>query len=274
MQRIIRRTIAYLLALSLLVPLLPVPAAYAQELETEIPTTVPVQTEPDVTAETREPDLPEETETTIPEETQQTEPEIQTVDWQYPQEIPDAFEAPVSYRSGNLSGLRSLPAAYDSRTAAAVTEVKDQRPWQLCWAFSALSVAESYLIRTGRGRTDLSERHLGCYFHGDAYDPLGNAAGDGTFLAEHYLDSGNNNKFTTFALANWVGGALESRYPYDQEPEQNRRELAMDDVVHLTNAYWINGQDTDNIKRYIPELSAGVLIVDWVITTVQKQVIA
>lgn len=251
MQRITRRTIAYLLALSLLVPLLPVPAAYAQELETEIPTTVPVQTEPDMTAETMEPDLPEETETTIPEETQQTEPERQTVDWQYPQEIPDAFEAPVSYRSSSLSGLRSLPAAYDSRTAAAVTEVKDQRPWQLCWAFSALSVAESYLIRTGRGRTDLSERHLGCYFHGDAYDPLGNAAGDGTFLAEHYLDSGNNNKFTTFALANWVGGALESRYPYNQEPAQNRRELAMDDVVHLTNAYWINGQDTDNIKRYI-----------------------
>lgn len=221
----------------------------------------PESTEPaeETAPTTTEPvSLPTSTDTTepaaLPEATEPTDPAEEEIF--YPQEIPDDFVVPFSSgtgRSAFSSQRRSLPSSYDSRDAGLITPVRDQRPWQLCWAFSALAVGESYLIsrnQTDRS-VDLSERHLGFYFHGDACDPLGNADGDGTYLAESYLTSGNNNKFTTFALANWVGGAAESKYPYAEDPALHGRSAAMDDMVHLSNAFWINARDTNTIKKYI-----------------------
>ena len=238
-----------------------VKAAEAEELllsettasEAEVPTepeeTSPpeVPTEPEETLPTEEPTEPEET---VPEE-EPTEPELSVT---FTPEIPDDFVVPFASPPAQPYALRrsALPQVYDSRETGAITGVKDQTPWQLCWAFSALSVGESYLIKNGwDAGIDLSERHLGYYFHGDAVDPLGNAAGDGTYLEDSYLLSGNNNKFTTFALANWIGGAAESRYPYAEDISDPNRTNAMDDVVHLRNAFWINGQDRENIKSYV-----------------------
>ena len=246
-------------------PVVTMPAA------TEPPVTEPVATEPPVTepAATEpvkaEPDVPApdgtEAEVTEPAETEPLETIPEETEPEYPQlhytaEIPDDFTAPFAevrspYATYSTRGV-SIPSSYDSRTAITLPAVRNQSPWQLCWAFSALAVGEIYMI--GNGLTgssiNLSERHLGYYFHGDAYDPLGYATGDGTYLATNYLDSGNNNKFTTFALANWVGAAAESSYPYDTAPTAGRS-AAMDDVAHLTDAFWINASDTDNIKTHI-----------------------
>jgi len=265
MAAIVRRTIAYLLALALLVSLTPVPVARAVETE-PAEQTLPQETETFATEELGETEpeeqtLPPETEETVPE----TEPVVETQpQLLFSQEIPDDFVAPFARQPGGLSSVGGLPAAYDSRDSGLVTSVKDQTPWQLCWAFSALAVGESYLISSGQSGSgiDLSERHLGYYFHGDAYDPLGNASGDGTYLAEDYLNSGNNNKFTTFALANWVGGASESRYPYDAEISGTSRKNAMDDIVHLTNAYWINARDIDSIAKDAFDAVLGRLLPD------------
>ena len=211
----------------------------------EIPETQPeepVATEPQL-GET----LPPETE---PEPTEGQDPDPQE-EYVYVEEIPDDFSAPFSQVGGSPFFTLRLPASYDSREAGVVTPVQHQLSWQLCWAFSALAVGESYLISSGQDWTDLSERHLGYFFHGRAVDPLGNAAGDGTYLTDDYLISGNNNKFTTFALANWVGAASEEKYPYSEDPSLRENPSALDDTVHLSNAYWINAQDTDSIKYYI-----------------------
>ena len=227
--------------------------------ETETPETMPEGTEVPET-------IPEETEVpeTLPEEpeteqtlTQETEPvevveEPQPEEYIYVTDIPDDFVVPHAHTGGGSAVFSAgLPASYDSRENHVITPVKDQKSWQLCWAFSALAVGESYLLRNGQETADLSERHLGYYFHGSAVDPLGNAEGDGTYLTYDYLLSGNNNKFTTFALANWVGAASEAKYPYDADPSVQHNASALDDAVHLSNAYWINAQDRDSIKNYV-----------------------
>ena len=219
----------------------------SQLKEPEIPESQPE--EPEVPeSQPEEPEVPE----SRPEEpaAQETLPE----EICYQEEIPDDFVAPFSKGSGMYShsfAQKDLPVSYDSRESGVITPIRNQKSWQLCWAFSAMAVGESYLLSRGQGSMDLSERHLGYFFDGDAVDPLGNADGDGTYLTDHYLNSGNNNKFTTFALANWVGGAEETKYPYDTDPAQIENTSALDDVVHLSNAYWINAGDTDSIKNYI-----------------------
>lgn len=233
-----------------------VPPETTMPIEESLPTepleTLPEEMLPTDPLETlSEETLPTEPEEGLPETIPPTEPESTVPEEPvYPEEIPDDFVAPFSQADSGFYSLR-LPEAYDSREAGIVTPVQNQNAWQLCWAFSALAVGESYLISSGQESPNLSERHLGYYFHGRATDPLGNAAGDGTYLTDDYLVSGNNNKFTTFALANWVGAAAEEKYPYGEDPSWQENASAMDDVVHLTNAYWINAKDTDSIKYYI-----------------------
>ena len=229
--------------------------------ETEAPETMPEEGEAPET-QPEETEIPEtvldelETEQALPQE---TEPELTEdldaptqEEYAYVEDIPDNFVVPFSHTDGgsSLFSMR-IPASYDSREENVITPVKDQKSWQMCWAFSALAVGESYLLSSGQGTADLSERHLGHYFHGSAVDPLGNAEGDGTYLTNDYLISGNNNKFTTFALANWVGAASEEKYPYEEDPSAQQNASATDDAVHLSNAYWMNAQDRDSIKTYI-----------------------
>ncbi len=200
------------------------------------------ETEPD--AENTEEDLETEEEGELPV----------YPDPHYSEEIPDDFAPPFSGNT-ELSGQgldAGYPASYDSRSIGAITAVRNQAPYELCWAFSALAVGESFLIRSGQtgAGVDLSEMHLGAFFSGDAYDPLGNTAGDGTYLEESYLTSGNNNKFTSFALANWIGAADEASYPYSNTAGWSP-DRATDDLVHLSSFYWINAQDRESIKHYV-----------------------
>ena len=170
---------------------------------------------------------------------------------EYPMEIPDDFIAPESVYAG-VQPQGMLPERYDARDSGTVTCVKDQGEYELCWAFSALAVGESSLLQSGRADAaiDLSEMHLGAAFSGDAYDPMGNTAGDGSYLAESYLISGNNNKFTTFALANWIGAADEAAYPY-VPMEELAGAARTEDIAHMTDARWINAQNRDAVKAAI-----------------------
>ena len=180
------------------------------------------------------------------------------------QEIPDDFivqpletkpQSASAKKAGRLFTSKPLPATYDSRDEGINTLVQDQRPWQLCWAFSALSAGESSMQSAGiaDNSLNLSEMHLGYFFQGPVYDRLGNSTGDKTtFINSDYLSCGNNNKFTTFALANWIGGADENKYPYDTEFYSNcNNEASCDDASHLQNAFWISGQDKNTIKQAI-----------------------
>ncbi|MCD8330592.1 MAG: hypothetical protein LUC27_07965, partial [Lachnospiraceae bacterium] len=120
----------------------------------------------------------------------------------------------------------SLPSSYDARSDSLMTDVKNQKPYGTCWAFSAISSAETSLINNGvsvNGTTatasnlDLSELQLLYFFYHSVTDSLGGTAGDSTTpLTSNYLNQGGNGIFTTFVLASWVGVTEESEADYDE----------------------------------------------------------
>lgn len=184
--------------------------------------------------------------------------------------IPDHLTVPTlkdgavaaTYESAQSAG--TPPSYYDSRTTNRITPVKNQNPWGTCWAFAAISQAETTLINNGGTingatatslNTNLSERHLAYFFYHSVTDPLGNTAGDSTTnLYSNYLSLGGNSVFTTFALAKGVGAADESVAPYSNSsttPSNLDNNLAYYDTAHLENAYWINLTDRSDVKSAI-----------------------
>ena len=281
-----RRLLAWVLVLAMGLPGVPIPALAEETPETpetvlteETTLTEPAEEPLPAQEETSEPEEEETSETTeeplfeegteeplleellLPEEeetnpSEEAEASSASEEYCLPMEIPDDFVAPFAstydFSQYSIDGEAEIPSYYDSRERCVITSVKSQGSYGLCWAFSALAVSESGLISAGDAdeSVDLSEWHLAHYNHGDAYDPLGNAEGDSTAL-QNYLKNGSNNVFTTFALANWAGAALESKYAYNSSMSGLSDSAAMDDAYHLANAYWINAKDTVNIKSYI-----------------------
>lgn len=162
------------------------------------------------------------------------------------------------------AGAGILPVSYDARTSGYVTSVKDQEDYDnTCWAFSAVSMAESGILAKGKtvGGTnptkntlDLSEQHLAYYFYHTPKDPLGNTDGDATKPLGDYLSVGGNHIFTTFAFAGWIGLAEESKTK-DMDWANNTADISeYPNAVHLQKAYWINlSKDVSNVKKMIME---------------------
>lgn len=255
-----KRILSSILALTLVLGYVPVTALAEEPGEQTllVETEAAEETLPEATEELL---LLEETEATqepgdvllLEEEANgETEPEYDVEEYVLTMEIPDDFVAPFASVDASEIPSEGIPSSYDSRENNVITSVKKQSPYGFCWAFSAIAVSESSLLSFGKADSsvDLSEWHLAQSIDGDAYDPLGNASGDSTVRSTE----GNNNVFTTFALANWVGAASEDAYPYypnnTRSPAKGTADV-MDDAYHLTNAYWINAQDTENIKYYI-----------------------
>lgn len=157
-----------------------------------------------------------------------------------------------------------IPSSYDSRDVnsdgdtsdGVVTYPKNQNPYGTCWAHTAASVSESSMIINNVesytvNSLDISETQLAYFATHGVNDPLGNTAGDSiAILNGNYLDVGNNNVFTTFALAKWAGVAdqlivtpnssiVDSKYAYNY------------DIGHLQNAYWINASNVNEAKNLI-----------------------
>lgn len=116
-----------------------------------------------------------------------------------------------------------LPASLDLRDKGWVTPVKQQGPWQTCWAFGATAAAESSILsdanltydKTG---LDLSERHLAWYavHHvSEAEDPA--QAGEGGYPLEDgnkAFDTGGANILVTTMFSQGVGPVTEEEFPY------------------------------------------------------------
>lgn len=172
-------------------------------------------------------------------------------------------EAPQSYQV-QVQSADADASRYDAREDGVVTPVKTQGKDNVCWAFSAISLAETSLIKqhislkdrlcTAKN-TDLSERQLIQFIYQHGSDEYGNTTGDQTKLLGGTARSvGGNNTFTTFALANWVGVADEESAPYEKIDEQLPQEMEYSaDVAHLQQAYWIRFQDVAGVKAAIRE---------------------
>lgn len=99
-------------------------------------------------------------------------------------------------------------ASYVSKVA-----VRDQSSSELCWAFTAATVAEIayYHENQNAANIDLSPKRFGYFFYNRVNDPLGNTAYDkNNALNYNYVERGGNNIFSMQALANWGGMAAET----------------------------------------------------------------
>ncbi|MDD6266132.1 MAG: C1 family peptidase, partial [Clostridia bacterium] len=172
------------------------------------------------------------------------------------------------YRGPQMAGTQD--SSFDSREAGLTTSVKNQRPYGSCWAFSAISVAESSILATGAtinggekvstDTIDFSELHLAYFFYHYAADPLGLTAGDMTVntSSASFLDVGGNNMFTTFALAQWRGCSVEAVAPYTNASAALVLDSssAFSKTAHLKCAFWIDVRNFQIMKHMITNYGA------------------
>lgn len=202
-------------------------------------------------------------------------------------EVPAVTEEEVSQDAGeNLQEQQmqmlgaSLPLRYDARDYGYVTSVKNQQD-NTCWAYSAVSMAESDLIS---GQTpvegsvltadtaDFSEDHLIYSFYHAQEDPLGNTTGDKTEALGWYRDVGGNHIFTTFGLAGWTGLVGEQKAA-DVDWESETVDMSeFTGEVYMKNAYWINlKQNASLVKQQIMQHGSAAISMYYAAYYMQKE---
>ena len=114
----------------------------------------------------------------------------------------------------------SLPASYDARDDGLVTAPKVQGNTGCCWAFAAISAAETNMIKKGLADTsvDYSEAHLVWFgLRTLAESRKDTTYGDGIYSASPFEEGGNWCR-SLFALARWSGVQTEQNVPFDGFP--------------------------------------------------------
>lgn len=184
------------------------------------------------------------------------------------------FSLDADASAGESGESETIPAAYrsdrvqtESGTVSYLPDVlRNQNPYNTCWAFSALSACEASMIRKGMatGSIDLSERHLVYYFYNKGSmltDLGGRTAGDydeAVMEGNTYLSQGGNSLLTMWHLVSWCGAADEQTAPYsgllaDSSADmtgllgqENSSGAAYgQDVCHVQNAFLINMGDME-----------------------------
>ena len=165
------------------------------------------------------------------------------------------------------------PASYDARTDGIVTGVKNQGMYSTCWAFAALSAAETSMIKQGyadynkkKDTPNYSEYHLAYFeYHSDsALDPIGGLKGDsngvGTY-ERNYLANGGSNISTILALSTWMGVADEATAPYGNATQTSTLPGDIEytkDVAHLQNARMVSASNVSGVKKFITQYGTAV----------------
>lgn len=124
-------------------------------------------------------------------------------------QTPSKWQEPVVYAA-------TMPTAYnnDYENVSYSTTPKDQNPYGMCWAFSAVACAEADALKNHGASSDidLSEWHLGYFlYHGER-------VGTGDVVlpgSSPYYNCGGNAVFAAFVLSNWIGFADETVATYE-----------------------------------------------------------
>ncbi|MCQ2471271.1 MAG: lectin like domain-containing protein [Clostridia bacterium] len=150
----------------------------------------------------------------------------------------------------------TLPQKYDARDDGIVTPVKAQGNTGCCWAFAAISAAETNMIKNGLADSsvDYSEAHLVWFgLRSRAECETDPTFGDGIFTENPFTDGGNWCR-SVFTLARWSGAELEKNAPFDgipfikvSYPEEKRYNSS----AHLQNSKYIPADDMNGIKEAI-----------------------
>ncbi len=159
-----------------------------------------------------------------------------------------------------------LPLKYDARNEGIITPSKSQGNTGCCWAFAAVSAAETSMIKNNYvGKdVDLSEAHLVWFgLRTVVKTKRDSANGDGVFSSSPFSDGGSWNR-SVFALARWSGTAYEKDFPFEGllYPEGNYPEKdRYNSVGHLQNSRYISPDDSEGIKQAI--LDCGSITVSY-----------
>ncbi len=169
-----------------------------------------------------------------------------------------------------------FPARYDARNEGLITQVKNQLPYDLCWAESTMSMAESNLIKKGYAGTDidLSEVFAHYFQWNRVPDPLGLTAGDKNIWRAYesypgymreWINSWGSGYRAVLLLSGWPGIALESTAPYPAQ-DADITNYSLDpglawnsSAAYLKDAWWISMKDTEAIKRMIMRKGSAVI---------------
>lgn len=149
-----------------------------------------------------------------------------------------------------------LPISYDARDDGLVTAPKVQGNTGCCWAFAAISAAETNMIKKGLADTDVdySEAHLVWFgLRTLAQSKKDPTYGDGIYSESPFEDGGNWCR-SLFALARWSGVQTEENVPFDgfPFPEGNYPEsMRYDSYAHLQASQYISETDRDSVKQAI-----------------------
>ncbi|MBQ7543345.1 MAG: putative Ig domain-containing protein [Synergistaceae bacterium] len=127
---------------------------------------------------------------------------------------------------------------YDLRSSNLVTSVKDQNPYETCWAHATIGAMESNALKNALGTVDLSEMHA-------AYFSFINSTKSKAFYNMSSFTAamghGGNAFYPTALYSRLDGPVLESDVPYganrepnSKTPDSYQRALRLKDVYLLT----------------------------------------
>ena len=151
----------------------------------------------------------------------------------------------------------AFPAKFDLRDRGVVTPVKNQNPWGTCWAFAAISAAESSIL-TKMGKTyaetglDLSERHLAWYVASPVTENISKTqATEGLYLynqeagPNHIYTFGGTYESAATLFAQGIGPVAEADCPYRgaegnlayEDMLANKEKYIKDEMATLKETY-------------------------------------
>mgnify|MGYP000944887271 CR=1 FL=1 len=127
-----------------------------------------------------------------------------------PYVAPSVTEA-LAHNGVEAFQTEELPDKHDARNGGYVTSAKNQMNLGTCWAFAALSAAESSLIKN-KGwdvdTVDLAEAQLAYFAYRNPPDTLGML--ESHITTSNYYQAGGNPVMTVPILAKWSGAVDEN----------------------------------------------------------------
>lgn len=144
---------------------------------------------------------------------------------------------------------------YNSASEGMVTEVKNQKSTNLCWAFSLASNLETSLLTRGLGYWNLSEEQLAYFWANRVNDPLGNTPNDKLIRTKSDYHGTGNGQVASFFLSTWSGMTTEEKVPLQTSAVTWPDSLAYDTAAYMEDAVF-SKYTVERMKQLLMEYNS------------------